>query len=62
MSYFTKRTVLQSFKLLITAKRQDGVIFEKDDLALLWDDYITTSRKQGLVPKNALTKWKNPYI
>jgi len=58
---YNKRTVLQSFKLLVTAKRKRGVIVEKPELVILWDDYVLTLIKQSLVNPNHAKKWRNPY-
>lgn len=61
MKFVNKHTALQSFKLLVTVKRKQGVIVDNDDKAIIWDDYLKTLIKQGLVNPNSVTKWKNPY-
>ncbi len=59
--HFNKKTIIKSFKLLVTAKRKQGVIVERPELSVLWDDYVKSAVNQNLVKANVAKKWSNPY-
>jgi len=59
--HFNKKTIIKSFKLLVTTKRKQGVVVEKPELVILWDDYVRSAVSQGLVNPKMAIKWVNPY-
>ncbi len=58
---YTKKTCLQAFKLMMTAKKKREGEVPKSEKFGLWNVFIVDLANKGMINTSVAKKWKNPY-